>query len=301
MVVSRKDREDIYYKTYGSPMTIIVDDFLYPKSQVILEIANDGIGSINYVIEKEDKYDWLEISSLKGSVEFQEEIVLSCKKEELAKYAGETQTARFFIKDGETTVAVQVMAKYIDVNALPSFTFLEQSGIIAIEANHFCAKKDVAAGSFVELKNYGRSGTGMKVYPTTVNFEEKEEKPSLTYRFLIEEIGDKIIEIWTTPVNSVQHNPSLRFELTDPCGNIQTITAISSDFRAGDPYDETWSKGVLDQIRICKIKINLKKGVQEISIGALEAGLVLERILIYSKNTQPLQSYLGPPESFYSN
>jgi hypothetical protein len=59
--------------------------------------------------------------------------------------------------------------------------------------------------------------------------------------------------------------------------------------------NKTWCEGVLNQIRICKASLSLEKGVREITIGALEAGLVLERVLIYREGKAPLDSYLGPP------
>jgi len=181
-----------------------------------------------------------------------------------------------------------------------------------MEANHFCDKKDTPAGSFVELENYGRSrvihgvirgvtgsGAGMKVFPTTADFTERDEKPSLTYRFLVEEPGDCTAEIWITPANSVQNKRPLRILLTDLQGGEQVLTAVPADFMAGNPSDKRWCAGVLDQIRVCKAPLTLEKGVQEIAIGALEAGLVLERVLIYQNGKPPLESYLGPPESFY--
>jgi len=301
MVVSRKDSERICSKTYGSPETIKIDDFLYAgNSEVILEIANDGIGSIDYVIETNAQFDWLEISPLKGTVESQGEIVLRCNRQKLTD---EIQTARLLIKDKETVIAVEIKAKAVSINNLPSMTFLENNGVIVMEANHFSGRKDVSGCGFIELKNYGRSGCGMKVFPTTADFTEhcqgEKNKPALFYRFLIEEAGCYTAEIWTTPVNSVQNKRPLRFLLTDPANAEQIITAVPADFRAGNPSDRNWCQGVLDNIRVNKTSLTLEKGVQEISISALEAGLILERILIYKKNMEPLKSYLGPPESFF--
>ena len=148
MVVSRKDSEEIYTKTYGSPMILYIDDFLYAGvSEVILEIANDGINSIDYIIEQNEKYDWLKISSLKGTVEAQKEITLRCEINTLAckKSVGEIQTAHFLIKDNETVVAVEVKAKYINTGNLPSMTFLENKGVIVMHANHFYEKKMLSA------------------------------------------------------------------------------------------------------------------------------------------------------------
>jgi hypothetical protein len=79
----------------------------------------------------------------------------------------------------------------------------------------------------------------------------------------------------------------------------QIITAVPAGFMAGSFSDKRWSCGVLDQIRVCKASLTFEKGVREITIGALEAALVLERVLIYRDGRPPLESYLGPPESFY--
>jgi hypothetical protein len=137
----------------------------------------------------------------------------------------------------------------------------------------------------------------MKVFPTTACFTERDELPVLTYRFLIEEAGTYTAEIWTTPTNSVQNKHPLRFRFESSPGGTQIITAVPADFMAGSPSDKRWCDGVLNQIRISKISLTFEKGVQEIAIGALEAGLVLEKVLVYQNGREPLESYLGPPNN----
>jgi hypothetical protein len=292
--VTRKDREDVFSKAYGAPMTIYVDDFLYAgNDEVILEIANDGIGSLDYVIEPERKYNWLSISSMSGTIESLEEITLRCNRQGLTD---EIQNARLLIKDEETVVAVEIKAKNPITKNLPPMTFLENNGVIVIEANRFCEKKDVPSAGFIELKNYGRSGVGMKVYPTTACFTEHDDIPALKYRFLIEEAGKYTAEVWTTPTNPIQNKRPLRFRF-ESSRTSQIITAVPDDFMAGSPSDQRWCEGVLNNIRVNKIPLTLEKGVQEISIGALEAALVLEKVLIYKEGREPLNSYLGPPAS----
>lgn len=118
LVVSRKDGEEVYTRNFGKPMAVLVDDFLYAgNDEVIIEIANDGTGILEYVIEPENEYDWLEVSAMKGTVEVQEEIILRCDRQKLK---GEIQNARLLIKekdiegavivDGKTVVAIEVKA-----------------------------------------------------------------------------------------------------------------------------------------------------------------------------------------------
>jgi hypothetical protein len=298
MVVSRKDNAKVFHKTYGGPMTVTVNDFLSEGvNEVVIEIANDGIGALDYVIEPEKEYDWLKISALKGTVEFQDDMVIRCDREKLSDAI---QSARLSIKDSETVVAVEIAAKGHHYLKLPPMTFMAHNGIIVMEANHFAAKKDTGEGSFAELKYYGRSGTGMKVFPSTANFKETDKKPVLTYRFFIGEDGDYTVEVWTTPVNPTRANQPLRFMLGKPDSGQQIITAVPADFVAFHS-DPRWCRGVLDNIRKTSAELNFTQGVQEITIAALEAGLILERILIYKKGDEVPISYLGPQESFFED
>jgi hypothetical protein len=289
MTVSRADRAEVYHKTYGAPMTIKVDDFLYPgdsQQEVIIEISNDGAGELDYKVEPDgDLPDWLVADDFKVG------IILRCNRDKLTD---KTETARLLIRHEDAVVAVVVRAKAADTSGLPPMTFLENSGVTVIHANHFCANNGTGSAAFTELENYGRSGTGMKVFPTTADFTEAAQKPELTYRFLVPSAGEYIIEVQTTPTNSVQNKRPLRFML-----NGEAVTSVPADFRAGSPGDQRWCRGVLDNIRVTKTKLTFKEGVQTITIGALEAGLILEKLLIYKKNSEPKESYLGPPESFY--
>lgn len=304
MVVSRKDNERIFHKTYGRPMTIIVDDFLYAgQDEVILEIANDGIEAINYKITVESVEgnknhiapEWLSITSMEGNVKMQEEVVLRCDRSKLLK---ETEQVRLLIQDAETTVAVDVYGKAVDAAGLPLNTFLSNQGVITMEAIHYSSRKDTDRGSFKELNGYGRSGSGMKVFPSTSDFTEEEEAPALTYQFFISEEGIYDVEFWMTPTNSVCSRRALRFVLSDSDNEKQVIEALPADFMAGNHWDGRWCKGVLDQIRIAKAQVRFVQGVQTITISALEAGLVLERILIYQNGHSLKPSYLGPMESY---
>ncbi len=66
----------------------------------------------------------------------------------------------------------------------PKGTFVEANGCIAMEAQHYTAKRDVPGGGFALLKPYGRLGTALKVFPATANFENSEERPIWNIRLL---------------------------------------------------------------------------------------------------------------------
>lgn len=314
MSVSRADEAALATKNYGAPQCIRIDDFMDPaKKAVKIEISNDGIGSLHYTIRAEQGEipSWLLVSSLEGEVEALETVTLSCDRAALAaalcedcEGQGETcsaasvQTVRLLISDGDTVVAAEVKAANPDLNKMEERSFLSADDVIVMEAHHFAEKKDVVGAGFVHLEGHGRSGNGMKVLPSTAEFTPDQDKPEITYRFEIANAGNYNVELWVSPVNSLVNKRALRAEISSGKQD-KVINILDADFRGGDYNDYRWSQAVMNQIHIVGTEMEFEAGAQELTIGALEAGMVLERIVIYPKGKKLKTSYLGPMESFY--
>ena len=296
MSVSRKDEERIAVKNYGEPTAIAVPDFQYAGSdEVILEIANGGIGSLFYKISVVGSSggrlpEWLTVTPMQGGVEQISEVSLHCAREKLP---ASLERVRLLISDGDTTVAVDVFGQAVMTDGLPDYTFLARDGVIAMGAEHYCGKRDTAEGSFKVIFGYGKYGTGLKVFPSTADFGEEEDRPEVTYRFLMEEAGEYQVDIITSPFNSVVNHRSVNIMVQG-----RKTELLPEDFRGGDYNDERWCAGVLNQERRCSVTLHFDKGVQELRLGAMEAGVVLERILIYKPSLTLPDSYLGPEESY---
>ena len=297
--VNRKDSPWTAVKNYGAPMAIRVDDFCYMGcEQVLIEIANDGVDSLHYVIEPQtaDKKlpAWLKVSAMEGEVQQQEELVLTCDR---SKLSGE-EKVRLLIKDIETTVAVDVSARSIETEGLPEKTHLEKKGIIAMNAGNFFEKKDTLKGGFEVLEGYGKYGTGVKVFPSTAVFAMEEEKPFLYYRCLIEEAGEYEVQLVTAPTNSVVNKQSVNVALKVNAGEQQKVELVAADFRAGESGDPRWGMGVLNQERRISVPVFLEQGINTLGIGALEAGVVLERVILYNKKVRKPENYMGSEDSY---
>ncbi len=312
MSVSRADDPWLATKNYGAPQCIRVHDFLdQSKDEVTIEISNDGVDSLQYrVTAKEGSIpSWLKLSQTEGKTEALTQLVLTCDRKELAKAIsegrsagkeGDEQTANLLISDGDTVVAVEVKATNSKLDDLEAMTFLPspEEEVIVMEANHYAEKKDVNGVGFVLLEGHGRSGNGMKVLPSTAEFTPKGEKPELIYKFVIPEAGKYRVELWTSPVNSVVNNRALRVHLENGTQS-KNLNVLNPGYRGGDYNDPKWSAAVMNQIHVVGSEMNFEEGPQFLSIGALEAGVVLERILIYPAGKKLKPSYLGPKESFF--
>lgn len=316
MSVSRADDEWVAVKNYGTPQCIRVHDFMSMGcDSVTLEISNDGAGSLHYTVRAREGElpGWLGISSVEGDVEEMAYLTLACDRKVLAESTGAScpdngeghshgispvQTAELLISDGDAVVVVEIRARDYEISKLPDMTFLPTGDIIVMEAPHYSQNKPAGGGTFTLLEQYGRSGGGMKVLPSTLDFTMDEERPELMYSFLIPRAGEYRVELWMTPVNSLQNGRTLNVAVGASENDTRKLEILGSGYRGGENSDGQWCRGVLDQIRKKDTVFTFKEGVQHLTIGALEAGLVLERILIYPADKTLKESYLGPAESF---
>lgn len=311
MSVSRKDEERVCVKNYGAPDRLFVPDFLDEGcDRVILELSNDGCDGehpLHYHIAAKEKQlpAWLTVSPMEGTLTAWDadnaaqtglvEVVLTCDR---TKLPAVPEQCTLLISDGDTTVAVEVQGCKAETEKLPSMTFLPKRGVITMDACHCAENKEVASGQFKLIQHYGQYETAMKVFPVTRNYAEEDEKPELTYRFLIPQAGAYKVEILTAPTNPAVKGQEVRIYVTG--GDCRkTVTLIPSNYRAGESGDSNWSKGVLNQIHVAETVIYFGQGVQELTLGAMEAGTVLEQIRIYPENHKLPASYLGPQESAY--
>ena len=327
MSVSRADEERTATKCYGPPMTVRIPDFQYAGCEkAVLEIANGGLGSFSYEIEVESVKSgaaagdasasgisalpqWLSVSPMSGDVEDIQMVEVRCDRRFLPE---KTQTVRLLVKGGDAQAAVEVSGRavksalevsdgiFMSTAGFPEMTFLEQNGTIVIGADHFCRKKDTEKGSFQVLAEYGKYGSGVKVFPCTAAFRPEEERPELTYRFYAETSGEYRIELLTAPSNPLAYRQSVGLMVS--CGGQEPVRAelIPADFRSGEPGDSRWAKAALDQERRKALLFRLEAGVQELTVGAQEAGVVLEQIRISGKELPAKEAYLGPGESCFA-
>ncbi len=316
--LSRKDGERIVGRKYGGPFVIPVHDFCDAGvEEVILEAANDGTGELTVTVE--GGAPWLTVilpeqeqaqKSFLGqrrafapaTSSFRltelEEIHLVCDRDALEEE--EQQVTLVIRSEGEgshaaCTVHVDVRARKHPANA--EAAFMPVGGVVTMEAHHFVAEHPVQDAAFRVLPGYGRSGHAVKVYPSTAAFAPDGDAPALTYRFFAEAAGAYACELWLTPTSPVQPGVPMRCTLTGPDGEKQLITCVPADYRPGENSDPRWCAAMVNHIRKVRAVIRCDKGLNEVTLGAVDPNLSLERILVHPAGHTLPESYLGPVES----
>ena len=59
-----------------------------------------------------------------------------------------------------------------------------------------------------------------------------------------------------------------------------------------------WDKAVLDHEHVTTAKLELRKGLNTLSVYAGDAGFVLEKLVMHKETFELPQTYLGPVESY---
>ena len=178
-------------------------------------------------------------------------------------------------------------------------------GYISIEAGGYCLKGTDGAGEFMEIRDYGKTVSGMKAFPVTETYTPGLDAPYLNYNLYMEDEGEYTIDVYVTPANPVYKDNLLRYGIklirsdrkAANDSRIRLIDTVSDSYAVGDDNDE-WKKGVLDNIHISTSDHILCRGLNTVRIYACDPGFVLQKLVVYKKGRRPAASYLGPAPTY---
>lgn len=314
LVVTRADKTQHYTNQYF-PITLVIDDFVVSSSKKAkIQIANGGQGSVKWKIQEGarkvgldgiahesgegSRCEWLEFSQISGETTLQDEVEISLKEENLP--LGEEVSCSFEIKTETEFVPVLVKALKKDTSALPEGAFLAEHGMFVIDAVHYADKHaglyEGEAVEFKELYDFGKYQSGIKAFPVTSSFDSKENAPSVTYELYSEEEKDCFLNLYTSPANPLIYGGKLSVEVSVNEGAGKLVEFTKAGYKGGEPGCIPWEQAVLNQEHVGSTEISLKKGLNKITVFAREAGMVLERLVVYPKDIERAVSYLGEKE-----
>ena len=314
LVVTRADKTQHYTNQYF-PITLVIDDFAVSSSKKAkIQIANGGQGSVKWKIQEGarkvgldgiahesgegSRCEWLEFSKTSGETALQDEVEISLKEENLP--LGEEVSCSFEIKTETEFVPVLVKALKKDTSALPAGAFLAEHGMFVMDAVHYADKQaglyEGEVVEFKELYDFGKYQSGIKAFPVTASFDSKENAPSVTYELYSEEEKDCFLNLYTSPANPLIYGGKLSMEVSVNEESGKLVEFTEDGYKGGEPGCIPWEQAVLNQEHVGSTEISLKKGLNKITVFAREAGMVLERLVIYPKDMERAVSYLGEKE-----
>lgn len=259
------------------------------KEAYCITISNGGKEAFHYSIDT--NADWIKIDGSQGNVQTGTTIRVSANWDRLSA----ASSGELTITGAGQIVKVIVKAEIIDVSDLPAMTFVETHGVASMEAEHFAACVPSSRAEWKRIDHYGRTLSSLKMFPTTVSFNHPDEAPYLEYRVNVTEDRAYWLTAYAAPTNNLSKHGRLRYAVSFDGEHPVTADMLPADYDTG--YSRSWSNAVMDNIHTTVTTHSLSKGTHTLRIYGLDAGLVLQK-LVLSKGPLPY-SYFGPGESYY--
>jgi hypothetical protein len=261
------------------------------KERYSITISNGGDTAFDYTAET--SADWIKIDHYKGSIRTGKKISVSVDWQKLLK----SSMGDITIKGAGQTVKVRVTAEVTDTESFPHMTFVGKNNVISIEAEHTFNSVAKSGVRWKVIENYGRTLSALKMYPTTAFFEKAEAAPYLEYMVYLAKSGEYTLTVYTAPSNNLFNDGRLRYGVSFDAMPPVIADSLPPDYISGDCNNEPWCTGVLNNIHISTTKHILKKGLHILRFHGVDAGLVLQKLVL---SAEPLPaSYLGPEESYF--
>lgn len=172
--------------------------------------------------------------------------------------------------------------------------FVESDAHISMEAEHASSNTSAAGVSYGVIPGYGRTLSGVTLFPVTAPSQSAPDGPKLSYTFYsFTHAPTANVTVYTgTSLNTIPDRP-LKYAVALDDGQPKTVQPVP-DYTLG-VLPEMWYDGVANAVFTNTTNMAVKPGRHELHLWALEPGLVFQKIVVDLGGVR--DSYLGPPES----
>ncbi len=254
-----------------------------------VDIINRGQEKLDYTIRA--KENWIKLSKEQGTILFDEKVYVSIDW----NLAPKSDTIGEIIISGTgNEYLVEVPLRYI----LPEVSgFVENNGVVSIEAGHFTNKIDKKEIRWTIVPNMGRTSSSVIIEPVTSERQTPgSDSPQLEYEFTVFDKGELSVEAFLSPTQDYKKHDGLKYAIAIDDEIPQIININEGEDKPDYKYAEWWTKSVGDHIKIKKSnhKVN-EPGKHVLRIWMVDTGIAFQKFVINMGGLRP--SYLGPEES----
>lgn len=269
-------------------------------NDIIIDIDSRGDVDYNYKISCDKP--WLTFSKTFGKSLLKENprisITAHCDRNILDGDDTAAVTIDFVFKDETKKQA------FLDVKAsnktFPEYpgAFLEASGYLCINAEHFSEISDVDNMGWRIVPQLGRTGNALKSFPVTKSWETKKERPYVRYDFVVRDAQEYVIAFYYCPRNPMTKGGMMKgcYSIND--GGQKLFNIVGGQDYATNETDADWSYGATNSIRKVCIAASLNAGHNSLKYYATGPNVILETIVIYPARGNFPELHLAPPQSY---
>ncbi|MFD2098620.1 glycosyl hydrolase 115 family protein [Flagellimonas iocasae] len=253
-----------------------------------LEVFNQGEEALNYTFTPKD--DWVKLSKSSGTVQFEEKVIVSIDWD---KAPQENTTSEIKISGSGREFTVKVPFRRDIPEAIG---FVENNGVISIDAAHFSEKKDTKNIHWTIVPNLGRTDSSIMVEPANAERQSPKNAPSVSYEFTVFDEAKLAVETYLSPTLNYKKNEGLKYAIAIDDEEPQIVNMHEGETQPDWEYPDWWNNSVTDHIKKKRTEHeSIKPGKHTLKIWMIDPGVVFQKFVLDLGGLRP--SYLGPPES----
>ena len=172
--------------------------------------------------------------------------------------------------------------------------FVESDGHVSIEAEHATSNTSSPTASFGNIPGYGRTLSGVTLFPVTAPSQSLPDAPKLTYDFYaFSNAPAANVTVYVGPsLNTIPSRP-LRYALAIDDAEPKVVQPVPT--YALGTLPAAWGAAVGNAVWTNATNVTVVPGEHTLNLWVLEPGLVVQKVVVDMGGVR--QSYLGPPES----
>ncbi|MDZ7263001.1 MAG: glycosyl hydrolase 115 family protein [candidate division KSB1 bacterium] len=261
------------------------------NQEYYVELFNTGNDPIDYTIKT--KQDWIKVSSTIGTIQTEEKVYVSIDWQKAPKGRS---TGKIVISGPGNKYTVNVPIR----TDLPDCAgFVENNGVVSIEAAHFDRAVNTADIRWITVPNLGRTQSAVTIEPSNADRQTPgKDSPHLEYTFTVFDAVDVEVQTYLSPTLNFMKNEGLKYAIAIDDEPPQVVNMHEGETQPDWEYPRWWNTSVVDHIKIKTTKHKgLTPGKHTLKVWMVDPGVVFQKFVIDEGGLKP--SYLGPPESYF--
>ena len=205
-----------------------------------------------------------------------------------------SSTASLVVSSGSETAATISLPLSNEAAPKDFKGFVEANGVVSIEPEHWTSNTSTETAHYVVIPDYGRTLSGVTIWPVTIPSQTTASGPKLTYNFYAfsQPRSAKLIVYLASSLNTDPKRP-LKYAFSIDSGEPTTVQPVSKYALGSNPSG--WSEAVIQGGWTVSTTVTVSPGAHVLNVWALEPGVVFQKLVIDLGGVK--SSALGPPES----
>ena len=268
---------------------------VHTSTPQVVDVYNMGATPFTYTATT--SAPWIHLSTTEGEVAKDAKLTVSKDTQLTVSIdwpslpAGDQAGTITFAQVGsEINRVVRLRVDHPSSPALDSIRgFVEDNGVVSIEAEHFASRTSGGAATWERLPGYGETLSAMTVFPALAN-SATSPTTCLNYEVYLFGSGKEDLQAILAPTAAFMPGHGLRYSVALDA-QPPVIVDAWADYKQKD-----WEQAVSDGVHKVNTPLEVDRaGAHTLHFCMVDPGVVLEKLVISRGKQIPF--YLGPPES----